>query len=141
MEEHAASADCDAVVPSAQAEFSVPDRSSDLVTDALTLSRRGRRASVAVMPFDASSQAAECVAAGLSHDIISGLARLRSLFVIARGSAFALRDRASNPREIGRLLNVDYGQWVRPFATPIDCLSASNFARQTTDTSSGRSIN
>jgi tetratricopeptide (TPR) repeat protein len=36
------------------------------------------------------------------------LARLRALFVIARGSTFALRDRASNPREIGRLLNVDY---------------------------------
>src|SRR5258708_18379973 len=95
-----------ATAPSAQAKFSGSDRSSDLVTDTLTRSRRGQRASIAVMPFHASSQAAECVAEGLSHDIISGLARLRTLFVIARGSTFALRDRASNPREIGRVLNV-----------------------------------
>jgi len=60
------------------------------------------------MPFHTSSQAIECVAAGLSHDIISGLARLRALFVIARGSAFALRERASDPREVGRALNVTY---------------------------------
>ena len=33
---------------------------------------------------------------------------MRALFVIARGSTFALRDRASNPREIGRVLDVDY---------------------------------
>src|SRR5262249_55337502 len=92
---------CVAVAPSAQPEFTAP-------TDLLTRSRRGRRASIAVMPFHASSQAAECVADGLSHDIISGLARLRALFVIARGSTFALRDRASNPREIGRVLDVDY---------------------------------
>ena len=78
------------------------------MTEAQRRSWRGRRASIAVMPFHASSQAAECVADGLSHDIISGLARMRALFVIARGSTFALRERASNPREIGRVLNVDY---------------------------------
>jgi TolB-like protein len=77
-------------------------------TEAQRRSWRGRRASIAVMPFHAGSQVAEYVADGLSHDIISGLARLRALFVIARGSTFALRDRASNPREIGRVLNVDY---------------------------------
>jgi len=107
-EERAASVDVIAVTPSAQAELSVSDRPSGLVTDTVPRSRRGRRASIAVMPFHASSQAAECVADGLSHDIISGLARLRALFVIARGSTFAFRDRAPNPREIGRLLNVDY---------------------------------
>ena len=107
-EERAASVHCVAIAPAAQAKFSVPDGSSDPLTYAPTPSRRGRRASIAVMPFHASSQTAECVADGLSHDIISGLARLRALFVIARGSTFALRDRASNPREIGRLLDVDY---------------------------------
>ena len=100
-EERPASVGCVAVAPSAQPEFTAP-------TDLLTRSRRGRRASIAVMPFHASSQAAECVADGLSHDIISGLARLRALFVIARGSTFALRDWTSNPREIGRVLDVDY---------------------------------
>ena len=74
----------------------------------------GRRASIAVMPFLAPPGRDRHLADGLSHDIISGLARLRALFVIARGSTFALRERAeqaqwaSNPREIGRVLNVDY---------------------------------
>src|SRR5262249_45141312 len=107
-ETDAASVDSVGLPPRAEAKFSVPDRSFDLATDTLARSRRGRRASIAVMPFRASSQAAECVADGLSHDIISGLARLRALFVIAGGSTFALRDRASNPHEIGRILNVDY---------------------------------
>ena len=107
-EERAALVDCVAMAPAAQAKFGVPDWSSNPLTDAPTRSRRGRRASIAVMPFNASSQAADCVADGLSHDIISGLARLRALFVIARGSTFALRDRASNPREVGRVLDVDY---------------------------------
>ena len=106
--ERVALVDCVAMAPAAQAKFGVPDRSSNPLTDAPTRSRRGRRASIAVMPFHASAQAAERVADGLSHDIISGLARLRALFVIARGTTFALRDRASNPREIGRVLDVDY---------------------------------
>jgi TolB-like protein len=68
----------------------------------------GRRASIAVMPFLAPPGPDGNLADGLSHDIISGLARLRNLFVIARGSTFALRDQTSNPQEIGRALNVDY---------------------------------
>jgi TolB-like protein/DNA-binding winged helix-turn-helix (wHTH) protein len=107
-EKSAASVDCAAAAPSPRADFGLPDRPCDLATEALPRSRRGRRASVAVMPFQAISQTDDCFADGLSHDIISGLARLRTLFVIARGSTFALRDRASNPREIGRVLDVDY---------------------------------
>jgi TolB-like protein len=68
----------------------------------------GRRASIAVMPFLALSGSDGNLADGLSHDIISGLARLHNLFVIARGTTFALRDQTSNPQEIGRALNVDY---------------------------------
>ncbi len=68
----------------------------------------GRRASIAVMPFLALSGSDGNLADGLSHDIISGLARLHNLFVIARGSTFALRDQTSNPQEIGWALNVDY---------------------------------
>jgi TolB-like protein len=69
---------------------------------------RGRRASIAVMPFATALGSAGSFADGLSHDVISGLARLRTLFVIARGSTFALRDQTSNPQEIGRALGVDY---------------------------------
>ena len=68
------------------------------------------RASLAVMPF---SEGAEGVfrgglAHGLTDDVITGLAKLRSLFVIARGSVFALAERGVAPEDAGRRLNVDY---------------------------------
>jgi TolB-like protein/DNA-binding winged helix-turn-helix (wHTH) protein len=69
---------------------------------------RGRRASIAVMPFLVPRGHDRNLADGLSHDIISGLARLHNFFVIARGSTFALRDQISNPEEIRRALQVDY---------------------------------
>jgi TolB-like protein/DNA-binding SARP family transcriptional activator len=70
-----------------------------------------RRASIAVMPFvDRSSEgiAGDPLAAGLVHDIITRLAKLRSLFVIAQGTVFALDARRIPPEEAGRTLNVDY---------------------------------
>lgn len=71
----------------------------------------GRRASIAVMPFlDSSSEADKRggVSDALAHDVIVRLAKLRSLFVIAQGTTFALRDRGIGPEEAGRMLNVDY---------------------------------
>jgi DNA-binding SARP family transcriptional activator len=70
-----------------------------------------RRASIAVMPFvDRSSEADRRggAADALAHDVITRLAKLRSMFVIAQGTTFALRDRAVGPEEAGRMLNVDY---------------------------------
>jgi len=70
-----------------------------------------RRASIAVMPFVDQSIGASVpggLADGLVHDIITRLAKLRSLFVIAQGSVFALRERRISPEEAGRTLNVDY---------------------------------
>ncbi|HKW12069.1 MAG TPA: hypothetical protein VJO33_16905, partial [Gemmatimonadaceae bacterium] len=69
------------------------------------------RASVAVMPFiDRSSapQARGGAADGLAHDVITRLAKLRNLFVIAQGTVFALHERNIGAEEAGRLLNVDY---------------------------------
>jgi DNA-binding SARP family transcriptional activator len=69
------------------------------------------RASVAVMPFiDRSSapQARGGAADALAHDVITRLAKLRSLFVIAQGTVFALHERSVGAEEAGRLLNVDY---------------------------------
>jgi DNA-binding SARP family transcriptional activator/Tfp pilus assembly protein PilF len=74
-------------------------------------SQNGRRASIAVMPFlDSSSDADKRggVSDALAHDVIVRLAKLRSLFVIAQGTTFALRDRGIGPEEAGRMLNVDY---------------------------------
>lgn len=69
------------------------------------------RASIAVMPFvDRSAQAGVRggLADGLAYDIITRLAKLRSLFVIAQGTVFALDQRNVGPDEAGRTLNVDY---------------------------------
>jgi DNA-binding SARP family transcriptional activator len=70
-----------------------------------------RRAFIAVMPFTDQTTASNVSggpADGLAHDVITRLAKLRSLFVIAQGSVFALRDRQIAPEEAGRMLNVDY---------------------------------
>ena len=70
-----------------------------------------RRASIAVMPF-VDRSAATVVHGGpadaLAHDVITRLAKLRSLFVIAQGTVFALHERRIGPEEAGRMLNVDY---------------------------------
>ena len=67
-----------------------------------------RRASIAVMPFADRTQDRGALAAGLVHDVITRLARLRSLFVIAPGTVFALQERRVAPEAAGRTLNVDY---------------------------------
>jgi len=67
-----------------------------------------RRASIAVMAFQALTPAGNNLADGLTNDIIFGLAKLRSLFVIAWGTAFTLRDRGVRVPDAGTLLGVDY---------------------------------
>ncbi|CDX54532.1 Adenylate cyclase [Mesorhizobium plurifarium] len=69
-----------------------------------------RRASLAVMPFAESAGGGfrGGLADGLTHDIITRLAKLRDFFVIARGSVFALAEKDIAPEDAGRRLNVDY---------------------------------
>ena len=69
------------------------------------------RASIAVMPFEdptRDSTARGGLADGLAYDVITRLAKLRSLFVIAQGTVFALDERRIGAEEAGRRLNVDY---------------------------------
>jgi DNA-binding SARP family transcriptional activator len=67
------------------------------------------RASIAVMPFfDHSPDGEKRAARALAHDVITRLAKLRSLFVIAQGTMFALHERQVGPEEAGRILNVEY---------------------------------
>ena len=76
--------------------------------DLLTVARR---ASVAVMPFVDSSTVTSArggTADALAHDVITRLAKLRSLFVIAQGTVFALHERGIGPDEAARMLDVDY---------------------------------
>ncbi|MET0679785.1 MAG: transcriptional regulator, partial [Burkholderiales bacterium] len=70
-----------------------------------------RRASIAVMPFvdwSTATGARGGAADALAHDVITRLAKLRSMFVIAQGTVFALHERRIGPEEAGRMLNVDY---------------------------------
>lgn len=70
-----------------------------------------RRASLAVMPFAESAGTGGFrggLADGLTHDIITRLAKLRDFFVIARGSVFTLAEKNIAPKDAGRRLNVDY---------------------------------
>jgi DNA-binding SARP family transcriptional activator/Flp pilus assembly protein TadD len=70
-----------------------------------------RRASVAVMPFVDRSPTVDArggPADALADDVITRLAKLRVLFVIAQGTVFALHERHVGPEEAGRMLNVDY---------------------------------
>ena len=68
------------------------------------------RPSIAVLPFRLIGEAGPYVtiADGLPHELITELARLRWLFVIARGSSFRLRGDELDAREVGRLLGVRY---------------------------------
>ena len=70
-----------------------------------------RRASVAVMPFvdrSLTERDRSGLADGLTEDVITRLAKLRVLFVIARGTTFALGERGLGAEEAGRLLKVEY---------------------------------
>jgi TolB-like protein len=83
------------------------ERSADSATEP---ARDGTRPSIAVLPFrlvgDAGPYAA--IAEALPDDLITELARLRWLFVTARGSSFRLRASDADAGEIGRLLGVRY---------------------------------
>jgi DNA-binding SARP family transcriptional activator/Tfp pilus assembly protein PilF len=66
------------------------------------------RALLAVLPFEVDLAATQVGADGMTTDVISGLAKLRSLRVVARGSVTALRDKGLGPRETAAALSADY---------------------------------
>ncbi len=87
-------------------------QSSDFASTAIPLSPpKLRRDGIAVLPFELvtpKSAADTFLLDGLSHDIISRLARLRNFHVIARSSSFAVRDLAGDPTAAGTALGVAY---------------------------------
>src|SRR5512143_1417500 len=66
--------------------------------------------SIAVLPFPNMSGDPEqgYFADGIAEDIITGLSRLRWLFVIARNSSFTYKDRAVDVKRVSRELGVRY---------------------------------
>ena len=66
--------------------------------------------SLAVLPFTnlSSDPEQEYFADGMVEDIITGLSRSKSLFVIARHSTFTYKGKAIDIRQVGRELGVRY---------------------------------
>jgi TolB-like protein len=66
--------------------------------------------SIAVLPFVNMSGESdhEFFADGMTEDIITGLSRFRSLFVIARNSTFAYKGKSPDVRDVARDLGVRY---------------------------------
>ncbi len=90
------------------ASAAVPSVDTGATENVVTASRR---ASIAVMPFvdrGAASASGGGAAGALAHDVITRLAKLRTLFVIAQGTVFALHERGIGAEDAGRTLNVDY---------------------------------
>lgn len=69
-----------------------------------------QKPSIAVLPFRNLANAGpwETLAEGLAHELITELARLRWLLVIARGSSFRFREPDPDLREVDRVLGVRY---------------------------------
>jgi TolB-like protein len=90
--------------------------------------------SIAALPFDNLSGDPEqdYFADGMVDDIITGLSRIKWLFVIARNTSFTYKDRAVDVKQVGRELGVRYvlegsvrkaGDQVRVSAQLIDALT------------------
>jgi DNA-binding SARP family transcriptional activator len=94
----------------ARAAAAPPTVAASPGVDAGSEAKASRRASIAVMPFvnGSAKRIRGGPAGGLAYDVIARLAKLRSLFVIAQGTVFALGERLVGAEEAGRMLNVDY---------------------------------
>jgi TolB-like protein len=95
------------------------------------------RPSIAVLPFDNMSgdPAEDYFADGISEDLITGLSRIRWLFVIARNSTFVYKGRAVDVRQVASKLGVRYvlegsvrraGQRLRISAQLIDAVTGGH---------------
>jgi TolB-like protein/Tfp pilus assembly protein PilF len=83
-------------------------KKADMIVDAHpTLTERTK--SIAVLPFkDLTGDADnEYFCDGLAEELLSALAKIRGLFVVARASAFSFKGKDLDAREIGRRLGVD----------------------------------
>src|SRR6202162_5342214 len=91
------------VKPASQAELTPPEKSSQRL-------ELPDKPSIAVLPFQNMSDdpAQEYFADGMVEDIITGLSRIKWLFVIARNSSFVYKAQAVDVKQVGRDLGVRY---------------------------------
>jgi len=87
-----------------------PPRPADTADHDLPALPLPGRPSIAVLPFDNMSDDPdqEHFADGMSEDLITGLSRIRWLFVIARNSTFVYKGRAVDVKQVARELGVRY---------------------------------
>jgi len=66
--------------------------------------------SIAVLPFEnkSSDVEQEFLADGITEDVITGLSKFRSLFVIARSSCFSFKGKRADVRQVAKELGVRY---------------------------------
>lgn len=71
---------------------------------------RTTRPSIAVLPFEVigAGETDDVIARGLVHDVTTRVARSKTMFVIARGTAFQFRSGESDVRDVGASLGVRY---------------------------------
>ena len=83
---------------------------SGAVTDSDGHPKQPDRPSIAVLPFTNMGGDAEqeYIADGMVEDILTGLARIKWLFVIARNSSFVYKGKAVDVKQVGRELGVRY---------------------------------
>ncbi len=96
----------------------VPERDADNQKDPAILDESPNKPvnvetgkpSIAVLPFENMSRDAEqeYFVDGLTEDIITGLSKFHSLFVVARNSSSAFKGHSLNMRDIGSKLGVSY---------------------------------
>ena len=67
-------------------------------------------AAIAVLPFDDMSPThdQQYLADGITEELITGLAKIPELIVMARNSSFAYKDKPTDVRQVGKDLNVRY---------------------------------
>jgi len=122
----------------------VTDQGPKPAAPALTLPEKP---SVAVLPFTnlSGDPQQDYFADGMVDDIISGLARINWLFVIARNSTFIYKGRAVDVKQVGRELGVRYvlegsvrkaGGSVRVTSQMIDAATGAHVWAQRYDRSS-----
>jgi TolB-like protein len=93
-----------------EVEHSSRATSASPATPASSPQLRGDQPSIAVLPFVNMSgdPAQDYFADGMTEEIITALARFKSLFVIARNSSFAYRGHAADIKQIAHELGVRY---------------------------------
>ena len=100
--------------------------------------------SIAVLPFDNMSgdPSQEYFSDGLSEQIITGISRIRELFVVARNSTFTYKGKAINVQQLGKELGVRYvlegsvqksSERVRITAQLIDAITGHHLWAETYD--------